>query len=179
MVWFIIFNNIMKELITIRKATKNDIDAIDVVFEYARQTMIKDNNPTQWSTFHPSKEFLLEDIEQEMLYVVISNGKICGAFALVFGEDEPYKHIKGKWIDDSPYITIHSLASNGEVKNMFKIVLDYATSFNPHIRIDTHRNNTIMLHLLKKYGFIETGLCYVGMPFDNERITFELVGNKK
>ena len=168
----------MNKLISIRKATKDDIKKLNELFEYARQTMISNNNPTQWSTFHPSKKFLLEDIKLGMLYVVDYKNKICGAFALVFGEDKPYKHIVGERIDDSPYITIHSLASNGKIKNLFGVVLDFVKIFNPHIRIDTHRNNTIMLHLMNKYGFVRTGLCYVDMPIDNERITFELVGKK-
>ena len=169
----------MSEFISIRKAKVDDLDKLDQVFEYARQLMINNNNPTQRSTFHPSKEFLLQDIDSGVLYVVEDEGEICASFALLFGEDEPYKHIDGKWIDDSPYVTIHSLASNGKIKNIFKIVLDYVKSFNPHIRIDTHRNNTIMLHLMDEYGFVRTGLCYVDMPFDKERITFELVGKNE
>jgi hypothetical protein len=165
----------MNKLISIRTAKKDDIEKLNEVFEFARQIMISNNNPTQWSTFHPSKKFLLEDIQLGILYVVEFENKICGAFALVFGEDEPYKHIIGKRIDDSPYITIHSLASNGKIRDLFGVVLEYAKSFNHHIRIDTHRNNATMLHLMDKYGFVRTGLCYVDMPFDNERITFELV----
>lgn len=69
--------------------------------------------------------------------------------------------IKGSWLNDEPYGTIHRIASSNTKKGVLKEAIDFATSNKIDIRIDTHRNNTIMQHLLDKYGFIKCGTIYV------------------
>ncbi len=57
-------------------------------------------------------------------------------------------------------------------KGVFRECLAYCMSRISNIRIDTHRDNAIMRHLLEKHGFQECGIIYVedGSP----RIAYQI-----
>ena len=56
---------------------------------------------------------------------------------------------------------VHRVASGGLVRGILKACLDFCESLTPNIRIDTHKDNTIMRHLLEKEGFHECGVIHV------------------
>ena len=72
-----------------------------------------------------------------------------------------YDVIEGKWLNDEPYGTIHRIASNGTEKGIMKICLDYCDNYVSNIRIDTHKDNKIMQHLLEKFNFKYCGIIYL------------------
>ena len=137
----------------IRKATLNDLEPLMEIYAHARKEMIKNNNPLQWGNIEPERTKIISRIENGFHYIVENNGQICGGFSLIPGKDPTYSHIDGAWLNDLPYLTIHSIASNNTVKGVLKAAIDYGFSHCNTIRIDTHRDNTIMIHLLEKYGF--------------------------
>ena len=60
-----------------------------------------------------------------------------------------------------PLVTIHRIAGSGAGKGIFRECLAYCLARIPNIRIDTHRDNAAMRHLLEKHGFRKCGVIYV------------------
>jgi RimJ/RimL family protein N-acetyltransferase len=55
-------------------------------------------------------------------------------------------------------------------------MLQFCLAHTGNIRIDTHRDNTIMQHLLSKYGFQYCGIIYLANG--DERLAYQyLTGN--
>ncbi len=148
-------------MFAIRKSELKDIPDMMSVFEIARQTMRANGNLQQWLNY-PPEELLEGDINAGKSYILEADGKICGTFFFSLGEDPTYLVIDdGEWLNDAPYGVIHRIASNGAERGVLKAAIDYCAQFSMNLRIDTHRDNTIMQHLLEKYGFQKCGIIYV------------------
>ncbi len=161
-------------IMEIQIATLNDLDEILKIYEVARNFMKSHNNPDQWKNHNPKVETILSDIKNNNLYIIKENNCICGVFALIFGDDATYKVIeKGNWLSNSKYATIHRLASNQKVKGIFNEVISYSLSKIKHLRIDTHKDNKVMQHLIIKAGFTYCGIIYVNNH--EERLAYELI----
>lgn len=148
-------------MLSIRKTKLVDLDELKLVFDYARNTMRENGNPTQWGSDRPGINLIINDINNGESYVVENDGEIVATFACIEGIEPTYIDIDGKWLNDDEYLTIHRIASNGKVKGIFDFVIDYVSKKNKDIRIDTHADNTIMRHLIEKNGFIECGIIVV------------------
>ena len=156
----------------IRLAVQADLDEIEQIYSYARQFMAEVGNPTQWVNGYPKRELLEDDISVGKLYVAEKGNEIYGVFVFVIGADPTYGYIEdGAWISDSPYGTIHRIASRGN--GLFAEALEFCRNLCNHIRIDTHHNNKPMQHLIEKHGFTRCGIIYTddGSP----RIAYELL----
>lgn len=146
---------------TIRKTQLTDLETLRQIYAHAREQMKQNGNPSQWGDSHPSESVIQADIRNSRSYVIEENGKICGAFSFIIGEDPTYQVLEhGRWLNEAPYGTIHRLAGDGSVKGIFAACLAWCLSRISNIRIDTHRDNLIMQHLLEKNGFIECGIIY-------------------
>jgi len=145
----------------IRKSELKDVPEMLAVFRVAVQTMRNNGNLEQWINYPP--EGLLEaDIKAGKSYVLEADGEICGTFFFSLEEDPTYLVIDdGAWLNDAPYGVIHRIASNASKRGVLKAAIDYCAQFSTNLRIDTHRDNTIMQHLLVKYGFQKCGIIYV------------------
>ena len=148
-------------MLEIRKSTYDDLDRIAEIFAYARKQMALNGNPSQWKNDRPSMELVKKDIDVFNSYVVLNEGKIVATFAFIVGIEPTYLDIDGKWLDDDPYGTIHRIASDGSVKGVFNQVIDYVSKRGVNIRIDTHKDNKIMRHLIEKNGFVYCGIIIV------------------
>ncbi len=158
----------------VRPGNKNDIEEMGRIYEIAKDFMAENNNPTQWRLNYPLAEDFAEDIENKVGYVIEDDGKVVGGFALIIGEDPTYLEIEdGKWLDDSEYGTIHRLASLPEAKGVFDTCLEFCLGKIKHLRIDTHKDNKIMLYLLKSRGFERCGIITV--INNTKREAYELV----
>lgn len=158
---------------TIRKATLADIPVMQEIFSIAREFMAATGNPNQWAENYPSLEQLTSDIDSGDSYVCLKDGKVVATFVLRGGNDPTYDVIyDGAWKNDNPYATIHRIASNGAVKGIFSIAMDYALQHYSTIRIDTHRDNKVMQKAILKAGFEYCGIihCWSG----DERLAYQL-----
>ncbi|MBO5026775.1 MAG: GNAT family N-acetyltransferase [Bacteroidaceae bacterium] len=149
--------------ITIRKASVSDLERIMEIFCSARKFMVSSGNPSQWINGYPQQELIAKEIEQEHCYVcVTSNQTISGTFCLLPSPDPTYNKIyDGKWLNDEPYHVIHRLASDGSVKGIGKLCIDWCFSKCGNLRMDTHEDNHIMQSLAKRCGFVKCGIVHV------------------
>jgi hypothetical protein len=158
---------------TIRKATPQDLPRIREIYEMARQFMRKNGNHSQWGKGDEPEALIEEDIRQGNLYV-LEEASIHAVFAFIIGEDLTYLEIEeGNWKSEEPYAAVHRVASDGTVQGVIGHVMDYCSAQVPHLRIDTHKDNKVMQHVLEKYGFVSCGIVHVrdGSP----RIAYELL----
>ena len=158
---------------TIRKATPHDLPRIREIYAMARQFMRKNGNHSQWGKGDEPEALIEEDIRQGNLYVLEEAG-IHAVFAFIIGEDPTYLEIEeGSWKSEEPYAAVHRVASDGTVQGVLGHVMDYCSAQVPHLRIDTHKDNKVMQHVLEKYGFVSCGIVHVrdGSP----RIAYELL----
>lgn len=159
----------------IRKAEISDLESILKIYETAREYMRKTGNPDQWGTDKPGVELLESDIQKGELFVGENeSGEIHFVFAFILGEDPTYAYIEnGNWPTDEEYGTIHRIASDGTVSGVVKTAVQYCRKTIRNIRIDTHKNNKTMQHVLEKLGFMKCGIIYIedGTP----RIAYQLL----
>ena len=63
--------------------------------------------------------------------------------------------------DTLPYHVVHRIGSLPDAHGIFAYVMDWCFAHDPNIRIDTHRDNSIMRHCIEKYGFSYCGIIYL------------------
>ena len=157
-------------MMKVRNSTLEDIEEISKIYAHAREQMIINHNPHQWRDSEPKLETVIQDIKNGNHYIIENNSEICGVFSMIPGKDPTYEHIVGNWINDLPYVTIHRIASNNRYKGIFDTAINYSFTKSKTVRIDTHMDNSIMLHLINKYGFTYCGIIY--LPNSEPRLAF-------
>ncbi len=146
----------------IEKATEVDMPAIAELYRQARTFMREHGNPNQWKENYPGENLILADIRQGNCYVYRKKGVILGVFSFFLEPDPTYVHIyQGKWCNDDPYGVVHRLAVAVHGKGIAGACLEYAFSRCRNLRIDTHRDNLPMQHLLEKQGFHFCGIIFL------------------
>lgn len=147
----------------IRNATIEELPALLEVYESARAFMRAHGNPTQWSGGYPNRALLKEDIALNRLYAVTDDaGEIHGAFMLLEEPDPTYAYIEGEgWRSDTPYGTLHRVASDGRRKGVFEEAVAFARTRHDHLRVDTFRDNIPMQNAIQKQGFVYRGVIYL------------------
>ena len=155
-----------------RKATRDDLGRVLEIYERARAYMQSTGNPAQWGATYPPRELVEQDLQGENLFVLENENGIYGVFAFFPEGDEIYSKIDGKWLNDKPHAAIHRVASAGTQGGVLRDCVDFCLTCSKNLKIDTHTDNAIMQHQLKKVGFLECGTVYLdnGEP----RIAFQL-----
>ena len=117
----------------------------------------------------------MSDIERDGAYVIDDEGSVIAYFAFLPSPEPTYNIISGgEWLDDTrPYHVVHRIASYPEVHGVFCSIMEYCFSKESNIRIDTHRDNNIMLHNIKKYGFTYCGIIY--LKSGDERLAYQKI----
>lgn len=155
-------------------ATAADLPRILALYAHARAFMAQNGNPSQWGQTRPTEADIAAHIAARELYVLREEGEIHGVFAFILGEDPTYRVIEqGAWLSDAPYGTIHAVASDGQIHGLLSRIVTYCEQTTPHLRIDTHRDNAIMQHVILKNGFTRCGIIHIASGA--ERIAFEKV----
>ena len=148
---------------TIKKSAVADIPVIMQLLECGRQKMRADGNSEQWTNGNPRQSLIEDDIMKGNSYILEEDGKAVATFAFIEGPDITYNNIyEGKWKENTlPYHVIHRMASLHGTHGIFKDILKYCFERCNNIRIDTHRQNSIMRNALSKYGFEYCGIIYL------------------
>ena len=140
--------------------------------------MRADGNHDQWSApGFPDDSLLLRDIARGGGFVISSGAgggvekSLVAYFALLPSPEPTYDYIDGAWLTDEPYGVIHRSASYPDVHGVFSAIIDFAAARYPHLRIDTHRDNRIMQHVIAAAGFTYCGIIW--LPDGTERLAYE------
>ena len=160
---------------TIRKALYEDVPVIMRLIDEARGIMRSCGNVNQWIDGYPSQETIENDIRNGHCYLCVEqgSGEVIASFAFIPGPEPTYKEIyQGEWLDDEPYHVVHRLASTATSHGVFKDVMDYCKGVAGNLRIDTHRDNVIMRHVIERYGFTYCGIIY--LLNGDERLAYQL-----
>lgn len=162
-------------MMMIREARVADMDAIMQVMTAAKGIMRQSGNMLQWADGYPSEEVIQADMDQGGGFVVEEDGRVVGYFAFLPSPDPTYNKIyDGKWLDDEmAYHVVHRIASYPEVHGVFACIMDFCSSHDRNIRIDTHRDNKIMRHNLVKHGFTYCGIIY--LLSGDERLAYQKI----
>ena len=181
----------------IRKTTINDLDEVMKIYARARGFMAENGNPTQWKDSYPSEELIRKDIADGVSYVCVDacgeeTEKNAGAgpeaeagggadsevieavFMYDMREDPTYAVIEnGAWPNDRPYGVLHRIASSGRKKGVASFCMQWCFEQCGNLRCDTHDDNKVMQHVMKKNGFECCGRIYVedGSP----RVAFQKI----
>ncbi len=142
------------------------------LFTAAKRIMRSNGNMSQWEDGYPNEEIVRSDISKGGAHIVERDGKPVAYFALLPSPEPTYSSIGGKWLDDTaPYLVIHRIASSPESHGIFQEILEYASEVSPNLRIDTHRDNRIMRHVIEKAGFTYCGVIKLGDG--SERLAYQ------
>lgn len=156
----------------IRKTELTDIDELQKLYEHARVFMAHHGNPTQWGSNYPPISLIEQDIRDGVSYVCEEDGQLLAAFFYKKGRDDTYAKIyDGQWLNDEAYGVVHRIASSGARKGCASFCLDWALKQCGNLKIDTHRDNRIMQHLLDKNGFTYCGVIY--LDDGTERLAYQ------
>lgn len=163
----------------IRKSNTADIETMMELATAAKKIMRANGNMTQWSDGYPSAEVFANDISNGYSYMIEQDGKAVATFAFIPSPEPTYAQIyEGQWDDDqSPYHVVHRIASLPECHGVMKALLDFCFEQCDNIRIDTHRDNAIMRHLMKRHGFNYCGIIYLANG--DERLAYQKIVKKR
>ena len=159
----------------IRKSHIGDLPRILLLRDMARGIMRCDGNNAQWPEGYPLEEKFRTDIAMGHSYVMELDDEVVATWAFIPGPDPTYSIIyDGQWLNDAlPYYVLHRIASTPESHGVMEAVLRFCFSQTNNIRIDTHRDNHIMRHLLRKHGFTECGLIHI--ENGDERVAYQKI----
>lgn len=159
----------------IRIAELRDLPRMLEIYAAARQFMRETGNPNQWKDSYPTEDVVKKGILERKAYVCVAEGpedgkedalvvqgEILGTFYFAVEEDPTYHKIyEGSWLNEEPYGVVHRVASSGRGKGFAKACFDWAGERCTNLRIDTHRENRVMQHVLEKNGFERCGIIYL------------------
>lgn len=148
---------------------KAAISERDQIWEILKQGIERRRNDgsNQWQDGYPNPDSVKSDIEKGFAYVLEIDHKIA-AYAAVINEPEPaYEEIEGKWLLDGDYIVVHRVAVSDEflgqglAHKVFREIESIAKDQKiMSIKVDTNFDNTAMLKILEKLGYVYCGEVY-------------------
>ncbi len=163
----------------LRLAEISDLPAIMSIVEQC-QHLLKSRGVDQWQDGYPSREVITSDITQQRGYLYIYNESIVAYVVLSFGREEAYDYLRGgEWLTSAEeYLTIHRMAVAESARGQNLASKIFADSFEiarkrgcRTVRVDTHRDNRVMLRRFNELGFV---YCGVVEYRSSERLAFEL-----
>ncbi len=163
----------------IRPSIPDDLPLIMDMIANSRAIMRANGNASQWGDY-PKPETILDDIAHHAHFIVEDNGIPVGSFTLLNTPEPTYDTIyDGSWMDDTtPYRTIHRLACAPGVHGIARQVFEWSEQQTASIRVDTHTDNHIMLHIIQKLGYTYCGIVHMtdGTPRNAfQKMTYPMV----
>ena len=161
--------------LTVKAARLGDIGSIMAVLDAAKKIMRSSGNSGQWVNGYPGEDIIRSDISSGYGKVVLDGGRISGYFAFIPSPEPTYREIfDGRWLDDlRTYHVVHRIGSLPDVHGVFRTIMDWCFTQDSNIRVDTHRDNTIMQHVLEAYGFEYCGVIF--LLSGDERLAYQKV----
>lgn len=154
-------------------------EELDAVMEILRsgRAFQRQQGFVQWDDTHPTQAAVEDDIRRGDGYAIRVDGCLAGYLCLSFDGDPAYPEIVGAWRFDGAYAVIHRMAlgenhrGRGLTGEIFRLAGEIAKARDVDIlRIDTHRDNLRMRHVLEKHGFV---CCGTVVQNGGERLAFD------
>lgn len=167
----------------VRKAEPTDLVVVmELIAEGAK--FLKEQNIPQWQGENEPKETILKaDIKNGDCYLLIEGESVVGMAVLQRKIETTYATIlPHEWQENSElYYTIHriTISQKAKSKGLAKLFLSYLCSEAyrqgvKDVRIDTHKQNKRMHHIIISFGFKFCG--EIELPIrDGERDVYQLV----
>ena len=165
----------------LRKIKLAELEQVMKIIEDGR-TFLKEQGINQWQHGEPSRETIINDINEGISYVLEKSGEIV-ATAMLTTFDEDYEKYPTLWTANSSYLAIHRISTASDFRNqgiareMMEAIYLLAKAQTIHfLRIDTHVNNKIIRKFLSSFGFIEKEIIKLSMKNnldDKERVAYE------
>jgi ElaA protein len=148
------------------------------VMDAAKKIMRQSGNMHQWGEGYPSEAVITSDMEKHGGFVIEEAASIVGYFAFLASPEPTYSKIyNGEWLNDvQSYHVVHRIASYPDVHGIFSDIMGFCFSHDSNIRIDTHRDNSIMRHNIEKYGFTYCGIIYLANG--DERLAYQKLNDE-
>lgn len=153
----------MEPIYVFRAATGADASRIWEIIRQAKEQMHRENRQ-QWDESYPAPEHIADDINKGYAYVLCDGAKVIAYAAVVFDGEPAYGSIRGKWLSDGPFVVVHRLAVDGEVKQrgiatrvMQEVEKLSVTRNVRSFKVDTNFDNAAMQRVLEKCGFAYCG----------------------
>ena len=166
----------------LRKTKKDELEFVMMIIEEGRE-FLKEQGVNQWQHGSPSRDMIINDINEGISYIYEKSGKLV-ATAMLTTFDEDYENYPTFWSENFSYLAIHRLATakqfrnQGIMREFMEAIHFFAKSQNiKFLRIDTHFDNKIMKKFLSNLGFEKRGIIKLSIKNildDKERIAYEL-----
>ena len=166
----------------LRTTKKDELERVVKIIEEGRE-FLKEQGVNQWQHGSPSRDMIINDINEGISYIYEKSGKLV-ATAMLTTFDGDYENYPTLWSENSSYLAIHRLATakqfwnQGIMREFMEAIHFFAKSQNiKFLRIDTHFDNKIMRKFLSGFGFEEKGVIKLTMKNileDKERVGYEL-----
>ena len=153
----------------IRKATKQDLEAIMEILKESVDIMNQENN-FQWDSAYPRRENFIDDIEKDSLYVTERDNKVAGFICI--NEIEPEEYATVTWSSQHPCMVAHRMAVRPNQRNtgVGTELMNYTEQLARdrgiyYLKTDTNSRNTKMNALFRKCGYTLAGeMSFRGRP---------------
>ena len=147
----------------LRKAIFSELPAIWGILQQAIEQRKQDGSE-QWQNGYPNEQTVHDDLVNGHAYVLIDNNVIIAYAAIIFGVEPAYHDIKGKWLSNDDYVTVHRVATADSVKgkgvatHLFKMIEDLCLEQKVYsIKVDTNFDNVPMMKILDKLNYSYCG----------------------
>lgn len=178
----LITRRILMAEVYLRRAQIQDLATIMKIIDDAKELLKKNGSP-QWQNGYPNHETFAQDIAMQANWILIDDNKVVATATLQLAPEPTYRNItQGQWQQpDEPYATIHRVAissdyrGHGLSKLLFSNLLTVGQMQGiKNFRIDTHRSNKAMQHIVENFNFKRRGIIKVNDQNDPERLAYEL-----
>ena len=147
----------------LRKATRSDLKTIWEIIQFAIEQRKADGSD-QWQNGYPNQTTIQEDLDSGYAYVLDEDGVILVYAAIIFGKEEAYENIDGKWLTNGDYAVLHRVASSPKAKGkraatkLFQLTEELCKENRIYsIKVDTNFDNAPMLKLLENLNYTYCG----------------------
>ncbi|MCF0168694.1 MAG: peptide-methionine (S)-S-oxide reductase MsrA, partial [Bacteroidales bacterium] len=162
----------------IRKGVISDVPRLMEIVAGA-QARLKAAGVDQWQDGYPTANLISSDIEKGNCYVLQKDSAIEGFAVIIFADDPNYSVIRGEWLSQGiPYCVIHRMAVAEEslrcgIGRRFYLYAEQLCAERgiEVLRVDTHKDNLLMRHLISRMGYQYCGV--INLASGAERLAFE------
>lgn len=156
-----------------RRAIESDVEAIVAIMNDAIRRL-GEQGVDQWQHGYPNAERIVQDVAEGIGWVLCDD-EVVAYGALVLSGEPAYANISdGEWITrEENYAVVHRMCvkdactGRGYGRRFMTEAEAVSAATKRSMRVDTHADNRIMQHLLRKMGYTYCGMIY----FESRNLT--------